>query len=195
MLEQQLATSQAEIQRLTTAYDALQATNVSLTTAVEELRSNLATLTDTHSSGSDQAAALSSSLAQAQASENATRHQLEALKSEMEEVEKSRLRVEEELATCRGEVEETSTTLAAAMTELDATKEECLDLEKAVEDAREEARLANAAKASIEQEKQQAASTVDSLTDRLSESTIRVTELEEQVRFPFRDRSCSFYRH
>ena len=181
MLEQQLATSQAEVQRLTTSHDALQATNSSLASAVEELRSNLSTLTDSQSTGSDQAAALSSSLAQAQESEHALRQQLETLRSEMEEVERSRLQVEEELARCRGEVEETSTTLAAAMTELDATKEECLDLERAIEDAREEARSAIAAKASIEQEKRQLSTTVERLTNRLSESSARVTELEEQV--------------
>jgi predicted RNase H-like nuclease (RuvC/YqgF family) len=70
------------------------------------------------------------------------------------------------------------------MNELDATKEECNELEKALEDAREEARSAVASKASIEQEKRQTLDNVDSLTNRLSESSERVNELEDQVRQP-----------
>lgn len=179
-LEKQLASAQAEVERLTAAHDALQATNTTLATTVDELRTSLSSLSSS-SPPSDHARALSTSLSSAQEAESAARRELESLRAEMGDLERSKREVEEELALCRGEVEETSSTLAAAMAELDSTKDEVTELEKAIDDAREEAHRAASARSALEQEKAALDDQVKSLRARLDEATASTPVLEEQV--------------
>jgi len=180
-LEQQLSTSHADVERLTSAHAALESTKSDLTTSLDELRTQLSDLTSSSSSSTEQTLALTTSLSQLQSSESALRAELDSLRADVADAERTKREVEDELALCRGEVEETSATLSAAMAELDATKDEVTELERAVEEGRDNLSSEGVAKAKLEADTARLEDEVKALQARVAEASESSTALKAEL--------------